>query len=126
MGKCLSVELKPYNINVNVVTPAGIETRMAEDLREWGQQMPITVPPEFISPTYVFLASDLARKKYKGRVLELHTICDLLPVLSEAIGEREVELKECKIIADGNLKKDQLKVFKKNSELIDFMLKYKR
>jgi NAD(P)-dependent dehydrogenase (short-subunit alcohol dehydrogenase family) len=126
MGRCLSAELKPYNINVNVVTPAGIETKMAEDLREWGQRMDITVPPEFISPAYLFLASELAQKRYKGRVLELHTICDILPVLIENIGEREVELKECKTIADGCLKKDQLKVFKKNSELIDFMLKYKR
>jgi NAD(P)-dependent dehydrogenase (short-subunit alcohol dehydrogenase family) len=126
MGRCLSAELKPYNINVNVVTPAGIETKMAEDLREWGQRMDVTVPPEFISPAYLFLASDLALKKYKGRVLELHTICDILPVLSENIGEREVELKECKTIANECLKKDQFKVFKKNSELIDFMLKYKR
>ena len=126
MGKCLSVELKPYNINVNVVTPAGVETKMAEDLRIWGQQMPITVPPEFISPAYLFLSSDLARKKYKGRVLELHTICDILPVLSEAIGEKEIEIKECIILAEENLKKYQLKVFKKNTELIDFMLKYKR
>ncbi|MFX0028312.1 MAG: SDR family NAD(P)-dependent oxidoreductase [Candidatus Hermodarchaeota archaeon] len=126
MGKCLSVELKSYNINVNVVTPAGIETQMANDLRKWGQKMDITVPPEYISPVYLFLASDLATKKYKGRVLELHTICDFLPILWEAIGEREVELKECKSIADKCLKVDQLKVFKKNSDLIDFMLKYKR
>ena len=126
MGKCLSAELKPYGINVNVVTPAGVETKMAEDLREWGQQMPITVPPEFISPVYLFLVSDLARKKYKGRVLEVHTLCDFLPVLRSAIGEREIELKECKTIASEHLKKDQLKVFKRNSELIDFMLKYKR
>lgn len=126
MGKCLSVELKPYNINVNVVTPAGVETKMAEDLRKWGQQMPITVPPEFISPAYLFLASDLALKKYKGRVLELHIICDILPTLSEAIGVKEIEFRELKVLAEGKLKKDQLKVFKKNSELIDFMLKYKR
>ena len=126
MGKCLNIELKPYNINVNVVTPAGVETKMAEDLREWGQQMPITVSPEFISPAYLFLASDLAMKKYKGRVLELHTICDILPVLSEVIGVKEIELKECKVIANENLKKNQLKVFKKNTELIDFMLRYKR
>lgn len=126
MGKCLSVELKPYNVNVNVVTPAGVETKMTEDLRKWGQQMPITVPPEFISPAYLFLASDLALKKYKGRVLELHTICDILPTLSEAIGEKKIELRELKVLAEEKLKKDQLKVFKKNSELIDFMLKYKR
>ncbi|MFX1278626.1 MAG: SDR family NAD(P)-dependent oxidoreductase [Promethearchaeota archaeon] len=126
MGKCLSVELKPYNINVNVVTPAGIETQMAEDLRKWGQMMDITVPPEFISPAYVFLASDLAKKKYRGRVLELHAICDFLPDLSKAIGERKVELKECKAIADECLKKDQLKVFKKNTEIVDFMRTYKR
>jgi 3-oxoacyl-[acyl-carrier protein] reductase len=37
MGKCLNLELKPYNIIVNVLTPAGVETKMAEDLRKWGQ-----------------------------------------------------------------------------------------
>ena len=126
MGRCLSLELKPYNINVNVVTPAGVETKMAEDLRKWGQQMPITVPPDFISPAYLFLASDLAVKKYKGKVLELHIICDFLPILRGAIGEKEIELKELKILATEKLKKNQLQVFKKNSELIDFMLKYKR
>jgi len=126
MGRCLSLELKPYNINVNVVTPAGVETKMAEDLRKWGQQMPITVPPDFISPAYLFLASDLAVKKYKGKVLELHIICDFLPILRGAIGEKEIEIKELKILATEKLKKNQLQVFKKNSELIDFMLKYKR
>jgi NAD(P)-dependent dehydrogenase (short-subunit alcohol dehydrogenase family) len=126
MGRCLSIELKPYNINVNVVTPAGVETKMAEDLRKWGQLMDITVPPEFISPAYLFLASDLAMKKYNGRVLELHTICDFLPILSKKIGEKEFELTELKELAVKNLRKNQLQVFKKNRELIEFMLKYKR
>jgi len=126
MGRCLSLELKPYNINVNVVTPAGIETKMAEDLRKWGQQMAVTVPPEFISPAYLFLASSLARKKYNGRVLELHTICDLLPILRNEIGENEFEMKELKVLVTEKLRKHQIKVFKKNSELVEFMLKYKR
>ncbi|MFW9874853.1 MAG: SDR family NAD(P)-dependent oxidoreductase [Candidatus Thorarchaeota archaeon] len=126
MGRCLSIELKPYNINVNVVTPAGVETKMAEDLRNWGQKMDITVQPEYISPAYLFLASDLAMKKYNGRVLEMHTICDFLPILRNEIGEKEFELTELKKLAVEKLKKDQLRVFKKSTELIEFMLKYKR
>ncbi|MHA2472400.1 MAG: SDR family NAD(P)-dependent oxidoreductase [Promethearchaeota archaeon] len=127
MGRCLSAELKPYNINVNVVTPAGVETKMAEDLREWGQRMDITVPPEFLSPAYLFLASHLALKRYNGRIVELHTICDhLLPILSTEIKEKEFESKELKILAASTLKKNHLKVFRKNTDLIEFMLKYKR
>ena len=125
MGRSLSVEVKPYNINVNVLTPAGVETKMAEDLREWGQRMDITVPPEFISPAYLFLACDLAKKKYNGRVVEIHTICDFLPVLQNEIGDRDFELKELKALASEKLKKSQLGVFKKSSELVEFMLKYK-
>jgi len=126
MGKCLSLELKSYNINVNVVTPAGVETKMAEDLRKWGQQMPITFPPEFISPAYVFLASDLAKKKYKGRIVELHTICDFLPNLQEEFGGKEIEPKELLKLSEEKIKKDQFQVLKQNSELVAFMLQYKR
>lgn len=126
MGRSLSVEVKPYNINVNVLTPAGVETKMAEDLREWGQRMDITVPPEFISPAYLFLACDLAKKKYNGRVVEIHTICNFLPVLQNEVGDRDFELKELKALANEKLKKSQLGVFKNNSELVEFMLKYKR
>lgn len=126
MGKCLSTELRQFNINVNVVTPAGVETKMAEDLRKWGQQMPITVPPEYISPAYLFLASDLAIKKYRGRVLELNIIVDLLPILQEEVGGRGLELKELTKLASEKFRKNQFKIYRKNSELIDFMLKYKR
>ncbi len=126
MGRSMSAELRQFNININVVTPAGVETKMAEDLRIWGQQMPITVPPEYISPAYLFLASDLAIKKYRGRVLELHIIVDLLPKLKEAVGEKDLELKELRKLAEETLKKNHFKIFRKNSELIHFMLKYKR
>jgi len=126
MGKCLSTELRQFNINVNVVTPAGVETKMAEDLRKWGQQMTITVPPEYISPAYLFLASDLAIKKYRGRVLELNIIVDLLPILQEEVGGRDLELKELTKLASEKFRKNQFKIYRKNSELIDFMLKYKR
>jgi len=126
MGKCLNLELKPYNIIVNVLTPPGVETKFAEDLRKWGQQMPITFPPEFISPAYLFLASDLAKKKYNGRVVELHTICDFLPVLQDEFGEKELDHKELVKLAEEKIKKDQFKVLKRHSELVSFMLQYKR
>ncbi|MFX1364283.1 MAG: SDR family NAD(P)-dependent oxidoreductase [Promethearchaeota archaeon] len=126
MGKCLNLELKPYNIIINVLTPAGVETKFAEDLRKWGQQMPVTVPPEFISPAYVFLASDLAKKKYKGKIIELHTICDFLPTLMNEFKERELEPKELVKLSEEKIKSDQYKVLKSNSELVNFMLQYKR
>ncbi len=126
MGKCLNLELKPYNIVVNVLTPAGVETKMAEDLRKWGQQMPITVPPEFISPAYVFLASDLAKKKYRGRIVEINSICDFLPILQDELGDREFDHKELVKLAESKIKKDQFKTLKQNSELVAFMLHYRR
>jgi 3-oxoacyl-[acyl-carrier protein] reductase len=126
MGKCLNLELKPYNITVSVLTPAGVETRMAEDLRKWGQQMPITVPPEFISPAYVFLASDLAKKKYRGRIVEINSICDFLPILQDELGDREFDHKELVKLAESKIKKDQFKTLKQNSELVAFMLHYRR
>ncbi|MHA2288478.1 MAG: SDR family NAD(P)-dependent oxidoreductase [Promethearchaeota archaeon] len=125
MGKCLNLELKPYNITVSVLTPAGVETKMAEDLRKWGQQMPITVPPEFISPAYVFLASDLARKKYRGRIVEINKIVEFLPVLQENFADRELNHKELLKLAEEKIKVDQLKVLKQNSELVAFMVNYK-
>jgi len=126
MGKCLNLELKPYNIIVNVLTPAGVETKMAEDLRKWGQQMPITVPPEFISPAYVFLASELAKKKYRGRIVEINKIIEFLPVLQDEFGDKELEHKELVKIAEEKIKIDQFKVLKQNSELVAFMVKYSR
>ena len=126
MGRCMSIELKQFNININVVTPAGVETKMAEDLRIWGQQMPVTVPPEDISPAYLFLASDLAIKKYRGRVLELHIIVDLLPKLQTVIGDKDLELKELTELAKEIFKKNEFKIYRKNSELIEFMLKFER
>ncbi len=126
MGKALSVELKPYNITVNVITPAGVETKMAEDLRKWGQQMTVTVPPEEISPAYIFLASDLTKKKYRGRVVELHTICDFLPILKEEFGGKNLVSKELLKLAEEKLKKDQFKVLKSNSDLVNYMVQYKR
>ncbi len=126
MGKCLNLELKPYNITVNVLTPPGIETRMADDLRKWGQQMPVIFPPELISPAYVFLASDLAKKKYKGNIVELHTICDFIAILKDEFGEMELDPKELVKLSEGKIKLDQFKVLKQNSELVSFMLQYKR
>ncbi|MFW9874127.1 MAG: SDR family oxidoreductase [Candidatus Thorarchaeota archaeon] len=113
MGRSFSKELKPYNINVNVVTPAVVETKMAENLSNWGQVMDIIVPPEFISPAYLFLASDLAMKIYNGRVLEIHTICDFIPILSKKIGEKEFESTELKVLESENLRINHISVVKK-------------
>lgn len=126
MAKSLNSELKQYNIIVNALTPAGVETKMAEDLRKWGQQMPITVPPEVISPAYLFLASDLAKKKYKGKIVEINKIVEFLPVLQKESGDKDLDHKELVKLAEGKIKPDQFKVLKQNSELVAFMVNYKR
>ena len=126
MGRCLNLELKPYNIIVSVLTPAGVETKMAEDLRKWGQQMPITVPPEYISPAYVFLSSDLAKKKYRGRIVEINKVVEFLPALQDEFGHQELDHKELVKNAEEKIKVDQFKVLKENSELVAFMVNYKR
>lgn len=126
MAKSLNSELKQYNIIVNALTPAGVETKMAEDLRKWGQQMPITVPPEAISPAYLFLASDLAKKKYKGKIVEINKIVEFLPILQNEFGAEELEHKELVKIAEDKIKVDHFKVLKQNSELVAFMVNYKR
>ncbi len=126
MAKSLSSELKQYNIIVNALTPAGVETKMAEDLRKWGQQMPITVPPEEISPAYLFLASDLAKKKYKGKIVEINKIVEFLPILQNEFGAEGMEHKELVKIAEDKIKVDHFKVLKQNSELVAFMVNYKR
>jgi len=126
MAKSLNSELKQYNIIVNALTPAGVETKMAEDLRKWGQQMPITVPPEVISPAYLFLASDLAKKKYKGKIVEINKIVEFLPVLQEEFKDKDLDHKELVNLSEGKIKLDQFKVLKQNSELVAFMVNYKR
>lgn len=126
MAKSLNSELKQYNIIVNALTPAGVETKMAEDLRKWGQQMPITVPPEVISPAYLFLASDLAKKKYKGKIVEINKIVEFLPILQNEFGAEGMDHKELVKIAEDKIKVDHFKVLKQNSELVAFMVNYKR
>jgi 3-oxoacyl-[acyl-carrier protein] reductase len=126
MAKSLNSELKQYNIIVNALTPAGVETKMAKDLRKWGQQMPITVPPEVISPAYLFLASDLAKKKYKGKIVEINKIVEFLPVLQEEFKDKDLDHKELVNLSEGKIKLDQFKVLKQNSELVAFMVNYKR
>ncbi|MFX1288268.1 MAG: SDR family NAD(P)-dependent oxidoreductase [Promethearchaeota archaeon] len=126
MGKCLNLELKPYNVIVNVLTPAGVETKMAEDLRKWGQQMPITIPPELISPAYLFLASELAKNKYRGRIIEINNIIEFLPILQEEFGDKGLDHKELLKLAEGKVRSDHFKVLKQNSELVAFMVQYKR
>ena len=126
MAKSLNSELKQYNIIVNALTPAGVETKMAEDLRKWGQQMPITVPPEVISPAYLFLSSDLAKKKYRGMIVEINKIVEFLPALQDEFGDKELNHKDLVKSAENVIKGDQFKVLKQNSELVAFMVNYKR
>ncbi|MHA2367159.1 MAG: SDR family NAD(P)-dependent oxidoreductase [Candidatus Hodarchaeales archaeon] len=60
MSKCLQNELSPFNIQINVVLPGAINTKLYEDSVERGQKAPDPISPESIAPIYLFLASDLS------------------------------------------------------------------
>ncbi len=126
MGKCLSPELKPHNISVNVILPGGVETKMTQYLREKGQIMP-TVPPEDISPIYLFLATEEAKKNgYGGKVIDQMKIFNFLPEIKEFVEEKPFNIKKVYKEMKNNMKKDHALMFRKNTELIEFLIKFKR
>lgn len=127
MGKCLNTEFKPHGISVNVILPGGIETSMADRLRKWGQQMPVTDPPEAISPIYLFLATEEAKKnRYGGEIIDQMKIFEFLPQIKEHVGEGDFNIKTVAKEMKGAMKKTNAKMFRKNKELIDFLLRFKR
>jgi NAD(P)-dependent dehydrogenase (short-subunit alcohol dehydrogenase family) len=127
MGKSLSKELKPHDISVNVITPGGVETSMAERLREMGQQMPMTVPPEAISPIYVFLVTKEAKNnRYGGKVIDQMKLFEFLPDIQDFIEKKDFDIKYVYEEMKSNLKKQHAKIFRNNQELIDFLLRFKR
>jgi 3-oxoacyl-[acyl-carrier protein] reductase len=133
MGKCLHTEVGNENIQVNVLMPASIQTRMIEENVKKGQYYPIKqmysgypglITPEQVAPVYLFLASDLSKRRYKGKALNIWLLFELIPILKDKITGNDYEIKKLRNEMKDKLKKDMYDFFKKNEELVDFMLKY--
>lgn len=124
MSKCLDAELSPYNIQVNVILPGAIQTRLSEDSAKRGQITPKLIPPEDISPIYLFLASDLSSLRYKGKIINQIILFELLTKLKTAISNNSFDIKELTKSMKDKLRKGMYGLLRKNQELIDFILKY--
>ena len=124
MSKCLDAELSPYKIQVNVILPGAIQTRLSEDSAKRGQITPKLIPPEDISPIYLFLASDLSSLRYKGKIINQMILFELLTKLKTAISNNSFDIKELTKNMKDKLRKGMYGLLRKNQELIDFILKY--
>ncbi|MFX1315821.1 MAG: SDR family NAD(P)-dependent oxidoreductase [Promethearchaeota archaeon] len=126
MCKCLDAELKPYKIQVNVILPGAIKTKLSEDSAKRGQITPKPIPPEDISPIYLFLASYLSRRRYKGRIVNQMMLYELLTELKSVISNNSFNIKELTRNMEEKLRKGMYELLRKNQELIDFILKYQK
>ncbi|MFX1257409.1 MAG: SDR family NAD(P)-dependent oxidoreductase [Promethearchaeota archaeon] len=133
MGKTLQAEVRHQNVQVNVVMPGGIQTKIIEENVKRGQVYPFDTfyseytefpPPEAISPIYLFLASDLSKSNYMGKVINQWVLFELLPKLRKEISRKDYEIETFIVSMKEKLKKDIYNFLKKNEELVDFMLKY--
>ncbi|TFG15906.1 MAG: SDR family oxidoreductase [Promethearchaeota archaeon] len=124
MGKCLQLEVGRQNIRVNIISPGAIHTKMMEDLIEWGQNFPEKVPPEEIAPLYLFFASEVSKRKYKGQVINHLMLNEILRNIKENFGDNEFEIKEIVNLMEDKLNKEYFTFLRKNQELFEFMLKY--
>ncbi|TFG05698.1 MAG: SDR family oxidoreductase [Promethearchaeota archaeon] len=124
MAKCLDSEVGKDNIHVNVICPGPIETQLLEENRQWGAMFPKADPPEAISPIYLFLASNLVKRPYKGKVIDQYSLAELLSILKEQIKSPNFNIKELLKSIKEKLSKQTYTLLRKNQELVDFMLKY--
>ncbi len=124
MGKCLHNELNPFNIQVNVILPGAIHTKLYEDSAERGQIAPEPISPEAIAPIYLFLASDLSVRQYKGRIINQMLLFDLLPKIKQVVNNMDFKIKEITKTMKSKLRKGEYSLLRKNQELIDFLLRY--
>jgi len=122
LGKTLQTEVAQDNIHVNVIVPGAIQTKMMEYLKSYRQISGNTDPPEWISPIYLFLASPLAKKKYKGRVINQQMLFSGLYQLQTKIKETGNDYKLLLPSLKKQLGKEPYSLLTKNKELVEFML----
>ncbi len=124
MGKCMQAELEPFNIRVNVILPGAIQTKLVQDNIDKGQKSPTPDPPEAISPMYLFLASNLSERRYKGRLINQYFIKELMSKLEKEINGKNSDINKLLKIMKPKLTKGLYEQLRINRELVDFMLKY--
>ncbi|MEJ2251961.1 MAG: SDR family NAD(P)-dependent oxidoreductase [Candidatus Lokiarchaeota archaeon] len=126
MSRCLDAELREYNIQVNTILPGAVDTRLVKINAEKGQITPDPKPPSAISPFYLFLASKLSEKKYSGKIINEYLISQILSKIEEITSPYDFKMSYLKEILKKKLTKGQYSIFRKNQELIEFLLKYQR
>ena len=124
MGRCIHAEFQNQNIHVNVVCPGIVETKIVEYNRQWGLNYPEGEPPKAIAPIYLFLASNTIKRPYKGRVINEWAFPELLLKLKKNIENTNFDIKDLLKTMKEKLSKEKYSFFRKNQELVEFMLKY--
>lgn len=122
MGKSLQSEVRPQNIGVNVITPGAVDTKMIEYLTSLGQKSGNLYPPEYVSAIYLFLASNLAKKKYRGRVINQQALFSGLYQIQNNLKATAVDFKITLNSLRDQLGKETYTLLSKNSELAQFLL----
>jgi 3-oxoacyl-[acyl-carrier protein] reductase len=126
MGKCLAAELKEHNIQVNVVLPGAVDTKMVQINVEKGQINPTPKPPNEVSPIYLFLASSLSDKKYDGEIVNEYFISQILSKIKEGVNYNETSIGSILKVMKDKLTKGLYRELRRNKELIEFLLSYNR
>ena len=122
LGKSLQSEVKQHEISVNVILPGAIDTKMMEYLLSQGQKSGSVYPPEHISLIYLFLASELTKKKYQGRVINQQDLFSGLYLVQEKLSNNSENYKNILNSLKEQLNKDVYSLLSRNSELVEFLL----
>lgn len=125
MGRCLDKDYGSLNIDVNVVLPGAVETRMLWEARKMGDMYPESHGPEVMAPIYLFLASNIIKRPYKGRLISHYALFEVLDKLRKLFEVEELDIEELLKSSKEKLTKETYTFFRKNKELVEFMLKYK-
>ncbi|MBD3254207.1 MAG: SDR family NAD(P)-dependent oxidoreductase [Candidatus Lokiarchaeota archaeon] len=126
MSKCLQIELSRHNIRVNAILPGPINTKMMDYLIEQGQHSGSPDQPDEIAPIYLFLASSLSERKYKGELINQQRLFQILTDINAALDPMHASMKEILNKMKEQFGKDSYRFLRKNKDLIEFMLNYKQ
>lgn len=125
MGRCLDKDFGNQNIDVNVVLPGAVETKLLWEARKRGANYPESHGPELMAPIYLFLASNILKRPYKGRLIDHNSLFGLLDKLRNQFDIENISIADLLKTSKEKLSKETYTFFRKNKELVEFMLKYK-